>query len=101
MNSATNAHNSPESAPARWWRNRDRPGWRNFGIAMLVLSAALLVALFSATAAQQGRIWLAAITTVLALGMAAWVAVAIVPALARRTRFCREGGACWPKSRRS
>jgi len=52
---------------------------------MLVLSAALLVALFSATAAQQGRIWLAAITTVLALGMAAWVAVAIVPALARRT----------------
>ncbi|MFZ0981487.1 MAG: DUF58 domain-containing protein [Candidatus Acidiferrales bacterium] len=85
MNSATNAHNSPESAPARWWRNRDRPGWRNFGIAMLVLSAALLVALFSATAANQGRIWLAAITTVLALGMAAWVAVAIVPALARRT----------------
>ena len=85
MNSATNAHNSPESAPARWWRNRDRPGWRNFGIAMLVLSAALLVALFSATASQQGRIWLAATTTVLALGMAAWVAVAIVPALARRT----------------
>ena len=85
MNSATNAHNSHELAPARWWRNRDRPGWRNFGIAMLVLSAALLVALFSAAAAQQGRIWLAAITTVLALGMAAWVAVAIVPALARRT----------------
>ena len=85
MNSATNAHNSPELAPVRWWRNRDRPGWRNFGIAMLVLSAALLVALFSAAAAQQGRIWLAAITTALALGMAAWVAVAIVPALARRT----------------
>jgi uncharacterized protein (DUF58 family) len=85
MSSATNAPDSPELAPARWWRNRDRSGWRNFGIAMLVLSAALLVALFSAAVAQQGRIWLAGITTVLALGMAAWVAVAIVPALARRT----------------
>jgi uncharacterized protein (DUF58 family) len=85
MSSTTNASNSPEFAPARWWRKRDRPGWRNFGIAMLVLSAALVVALFSAAVAQQGRIWLAAITTVLALAMAAWVAVTIVPALARRT----------------
>ncbi|MGC2331561.1 MAG: DUF58 domain-containing protein [Candidatus Acidiferrales bacterium] len=85
MSSASNAHNSPGFGPARWWRNRDRPGWRNFGIAMLVLSAALVVALFSAAAAQQGRILLAAVTTVLALGMAAWVAIAIVPALARRT----------------
>jgi uncharacterized protein (DUF58 family) len=85
MSSATNAHNSPEIGPTRWWRNRDRPGWRNFGIAMLVLSAALVVALFSAAAAQQGRILLAAVTTALALGMAAWVAIAIVPALARRT----------------
>ena len=85
MGSATNANNSTEFAAARWWRGRDRPGWRSFGIAMLVLSAALLVALFSAAAAQQGRIWLAAITTVIALGMSAWVGVAIVPALARRT----------------
>jgi len=52
---------------------------------MLVLSAALVVALFSAAVAQQGRIWLAAITTVLALAMATWVAITIVPALARRT----------------
>src|SRR5579862_1973538 len=85
MSSATNAPNSTEFAPAKWWRNRDRPGWRNFGIAMLVLSAALVVALFSAAVAQQGRIWLAAITTVLSLAMAAWVAITIVPALARRT----------------
>jgi len=103
MGSATNANNSTEFAAARWWRGRDRPGWRSFGIAMLVLSAALLVALFSAAVAQQGRIWLAGITTVLALGMAAWVAVAIVPALARRTslrwlaqqvdyRLTRDGG---------
>jgi uncharacterized protein (DUF58 family) len=71
--------------PALGWRARDRTGWRNFGVAMLVLSAALLIALFSATVAQQGRILLAAITTVIALAMAGWVAVAIVPALARRT----------------
>jgi uncharacterized protein (DUF58 family) len=72
-------------APARWWRGRDRPGWRNFGIAMMVLSAALAIALFSAAVAQQGRLLLAGITTVLALGMAGWVGIAIVPSLARRT----------------
>ncbi len=74
-----------DSFVARSWRARDRTGWRNFGVAMLVLSAALFVALFSAAVAQQGRVLLAAITTVLSLGMAAWVAVTIVPALARRT----------------
>jgi uncharacterized protein (DUF58 family) len=74
-----------DSLVLRMWRARDKPGWRNFGVAMLVLSAALVVALFSAAVAQQGRILLAAVTTVIALGMAAWVAVAIVPNLARRT----------------
>jgi uncharacterized protein (DUF58 family) len=70
---------------AKMWRGRDRPGWRSFGIAMLVLSFALLVALFSAAAAQEGRVALSAITTVIALGLAAWVGITIVPALARRT----------------
>jgi uncharacterized protein (DUF58 family) len=74
-----------DSTIVRAWQRRDRPGWRNFGIAMLALSAALLVALFSATAAQEGRIWLATITTAIALGIAGWVAITIVPALARRT----------------
>jgi uncharacterized protein (DUF58 family) len=74
-----------EPFAARWWRGRDRPGWKNFGIAMLVLSVALLVSLFSAAAAQTGRIWVAAGATVVALGLAGWVAITIVPALARRT----------------
>jgi uncharacterized protein (DUF58 family) len=78
--SATN----PSAGP-RWWQRRDRPGWRNFGIAMLALSIALLTALFSAATAQEGRLWLAAITTTIALSIAAWVAITIVPALARRT----------------
>ena len=71
----------------RSWRRRDRPGWRNFGIAMLALSVSLIVALFSAAVAQEGRIWLASITTLIALGIAAWVAITIVPALAKRTNL--------------
>src|SRR6202167_1702572 len=70
---------------ARLWHNRDRSGWRNFGIAMLVLSGALVTALFSAAAAQEGRVGVASVTTVIALGLAAWVAIVIVPTLARRT----------------
>ncbi|HUJ30489.1 MAG TPA: DUF58 domain-containing protein [Candidatus Acidoferrum sp.] len=76
---------STQNLIARMWHGRDKPGWRNFGIAMLVLSIALAVALFSAAAAQQGRVWLAGISTVVALGLSAWVAITIVPALARRT----------------
>jgi uncharacterized protein (DUF58 family) len=78
--SATN----PSAGP-RWWQRRDRRGWRNFGIAMVALSIALIIALFSAATAQEGRLWLAAITTTIALSIAAWVAITIVPALARRT----------------
>jgi uncharacterized protein (DUF58 family) len=74
-----------ETIVARWWRRADRQAWRNFGVAMLVLSVALLIALFSAAAAQEGRIWLAAITTAIALGMAGWVGVTIVPALAQKS----------------
>src|SRR6202167_3998376 len=75
----------PESFAARWWRGIDRPGWRNFVVAMLVLSAALITALFSAAAAQEGRVGVAAVSTIIALGLAGWVAVVIVPTLARRT----------------
>ncbi|MGA8367081.1 MAG: DUF58 domain-containing protein [Candidatus Acidiferrales bacterium] len=82
---ATKASGAFGSLSARWWQKRDRPGWRSFGIAMLALGFALIVALFSAAAAQEGRVLLAGITTVLALGISAWVAVTIVPALARRT----------------
>ncbi|MGH9771063.1 MAG: DUF58 domain-containing protein, partial [Candidatus Acidiferrales bacterium] len=74
-----------ESAAARWWRARDLAGWRSFGIAMLALSVALLLALFSAAVAQVGRTTLAAITAAISLGLAGWVAVTLVPALARRS----------------
>ena len=74
-----------DSIVARMWHARDRAGWRNFGIAILALTVAFFVALFSAAAAQEGRIWLAGVTTLISLGIAAWVSIAIVPALARRT----------------
>jgi uncharacterized protein (DUF58 family) len=74
-----------DSTFARMWRARDRAGWRNFAIAMIALAVAFFFALLSAAGAQTGRIWFAGITTLISLGIAAWVAVAIVPALARRT----------------
>jgi uncharacterized protein (DUF58 family) len=74
-----------DSLVLRLWRDRDKHGWQNFAIAMLVLSLALLVALFSAAVAQQGRVTLAAISTTIALVLAGWVAITIVPKLARRT----------------
>ena len=69
----------------RWWQGRDKPGWRSFAIAMLTLAVALLLALFSAASAEIGNVWMAGGAALLALGLAGWVAVAIVPKLARRT----------------
>lgn len=76
---------SGNSTLPRWWQARDRAGWKNFGIAMAALSVALVIALFSAAVAQEGRFWLAAATTAIALAIAGWVAIVIVPALAKRT----------------
>jgi uncharacterized protein (DUF58 family) len=69
----------------RWWRQIDKPGWRSFGIAMAALAVAFLLALYSAAAAETGHIWLAGGSALAALALAGWVAVAIVPVLARRT----------------
>lgn len=72
-------------ATARWWRGGDRPGWRSFGIALLALAVAMVLALFSAAVAEQGRTWAAGTTAAFALALAAWVGVTIVPGLARRS----------------
>lgn len=70
---------------ANLWRERDRPGWRNFAAAIGTLALALLLALYSAAMAQSGRTIFAALSAFLALALAAWVAIAIVPKMARRT----------------
>jgi uncharacterized protein (DUF58 family) len=76
-----------DSLVGRWWRGLDHVGWRSFGIAMLALTGALVLALFSAAVAQAGRFILAAVTAALSLGLAGWVGVTIVPALARRSNL--------------
>ena len=70
---------------ANLWRDRDRPGWRHFSAALATLVLALLLALYSAAMAETGRTVFAALSAMLALALAAWVAVAIVPKMARRT----------------
>jgi uncharacterized protein (DUF58 family) len=75
----------PATGFMRFLRPRERPGWRNFLIALIVLSVAMAAALVSSAAAQQGRIALAVVATVIALALAAWVAIAIVPSMAKRT----------------
>lgn len=70
---------------ARWWRGLDRPGWRNFAVAMTALAGAMFLALYSGAAAQEGHMLLAGLSALAALGVAGWVALTIVPALARRT----------------
>lgn len=69
----------------RWWQGLDKPGWRAFAVAMLALAVAMVFALYSAAAAERGWFWVAGGAAAAALGLSAWVAVVIVPALARRT----------------
>ncbi len=73
------------SIVTRWWQSLDRPGWQNFAVAMVTLGLALLLALYSAAAAETLRMPTAVISAVLSLALAGWVAIAIVPKLARRT----------------
>jgi uncharacterized protein (DUF58 family) len=78
------------SRAAQWARLRDtldRPSWRSFGIAMGALAGALFLALYSGAAAEQGHLFIAGGSALAALVLAGWVALTIVPALARRTQL--------------
>jgi uncharacterized protein (DUF58 family) len=66
-------------------RGVDWTGWKTFVIAMLSLAGALLLALYSSAAAEAGQMWAAGTMAVAALAVAGWVAITIVPNLARRT----------------
>ncbi len=69
----------------RWWQGLDKPGWRNFLVAMVALAVALALALYSTAAAETGHLWIAGGAALTALALSIWVGVTIVPALARRT----------------
>ncbi len=74
---------SPSSKSIRI--EKDLTGWRSFAIAMVALAFAFGLAIYSSAAAETGAVWTAAISALGALGLAGWVAVTIVPALARRS----------------
>src|SRR5262250_2138720 len=63
----------------------DRPGVRAFFLAMAALSVALLLALYSGAAGELGHFGLSVAAALLALLVAAWVGVTLVPVLAKRT----------------
>lgn len=73
------------SSAAQLWAKADRRGVRAFFLSIAALGIALLLALYSGAAAELGHLALAAASALAALGVAAWVAITLVPVLARRT----------------
>ena len=76
---------TPATSNDRWKQFHEAAAWKYFGFAMLALSFALVMALFSAAVASEGRTVLAALTGIGALGIAIWVGITVVPILARRS----------------
>ncbi len=76
---------SVTSIAANLWAKADRPGVRAFFLSMSALAVALVLALYSGAAAELGRLRIASICALTALLVAAWVAITLVPILARRT----------------
>src|SRR5882724_11077333 len=73
------------STLAQLWAKADRPAVRAFFLSITALSVALIIALYSGVAAEMGNVPLAATCSLLALAVAGWVAVTLVPTLAKRT----------------
>ncbi len=63
----------------------DRPAVRAFFLSMVALTIALILALYSGAAAQLGNLFLASSSALMALVVAGWVGVTLVPTLAKRT----------------
>ena len=66
-------------------RNIDRPAWRRFFLALFALSVALFTALSATSLRLQGRTRMAWWMSVFSLALVGFVALKIVPPLARRT----------------
>lgn len=67
------------------WAKADRSGVRAFFLSMAALTVAMILALYSGAAASLGNVVLASTSALTALLVAAWVAVTLVPTLAKRT----------------
>jgi hypothetical protein len=86
MGSATAPHT--DRFVSRWAaaaHKIDWSGWRSFAISVVALGVALLLALYSSVAAEDGRTWAAGFSALSALAVSGWVAFTVVPALAQRT----------------
>ncbi len=73
------------SSISQLWARADRPGVRAFFISIAALGIALMLALYSGAAAEVGHLGLSIAAALSALLVAAWVAVTLVPVLAKRT----------------
>jgi len=73
------------SSIGQLWAKADRPAVRAFFLSITALTVALLLALYSGAAAELGQIVLASTSALVALAVAAWVAITLVPVLAKRT----------------
>jgi len=73
------------STAAQLWAKADRSAVRAFFLSISALGFALLLALYSGTAAEMGHLSLAIASALAALVVAGWVAVTLVPVLAKRT----------------
>lgn len=74
-----------KATAAQLWARADRPAVRAFSLSILALGIALILALYSGAAAELGSFPLASVSAVGALALAGWVAVTLVPTLAKRT----------------
>jgi uncharacterized protein (DUF58 family) len=70
---------------AQLWAKADSAGVRAFFLSVAALSVALLLALYSGAAAEIGHVGLSIASALAALLVAAWVAITLVPILAKRT----------------
>jgi uncharacterized protein (DUF58 family) len=83
--SAQTTNGRPPRIERRSNQRIDWTGWKSFAVAMLSLAGALVLALYSSAAAELGQMFQAGTLALAALAVAGWVAITIVPNLARRT----------------
>lgn len=76
---------SPSNTLGQLWAKADRPGVRAFAASIAALAVALVLALYSGAAAELNRRGLSIVSALAALIVAGWVAITLVPVLAKRT----------------
>ena len=72
-------------AISRLWTRSEQSALRVFFVSLAALTVALLLALYSGAAAELGQVLLASSSALAALAVAGWVALTLVPVLAKRT----------------